>query len=130
MGGAAPAAKGGKGGKGKAPPPPPPPASSSSGGGGGGGDRGDLLSQIQKGGALKKGGGGAAKPAPVVDVRSALMDAIANGASGLRKVNRDTKTAPEAAAAAGTDVANILANALLARRSAMDESDEDSDRSR
>jgi hypothetical protein len=128
-----------------APPPPPPPppggGGEGGGGGGGGGGRGDLLSAIQGGATLKKAGSGsgpaAAAPAKPVDVRSALMDAIANGAGTLRKVDPSERDSGGAGAGGGTgeapaNVANILASALLQRRTQMkddenSDSDDDSD---
>lgn len=85
----------------------------------------------------KAGAGAAAAPAKPVDVRSALMDAIANGAGTLRKVDLSDreKGGPAADAGAGdapANVANILASALLQRRTAMKDdgngdSEDDSD---
>ena len=113
------------------PPSPPPPPGGGGGGGGGGGDRGDLLAAIQGGGVggLKKAGSPAPAPAKPVDVRGALMDAIANGTGGLKKVDPNERkgAAPDEPPA---NVANILASALLQRRTQMKDdgdSDDDSD---
>jgi hypothetical protein len=64
-----------------------------------------------------------------VDVRSALMDAIASGVSTLRKVAEAGQGAPvsgELEEGKG-DVASILANALISRRKQGKGKDEDED---
>ena len=130
------------------PPPPPPPPSNAAGGreargDGGEGGRGDLLAAIQGGGGgLKKvvagGTGDDSAPGKPVDVRSQLMDAIANGATKLKRVDPESNLANVATepASGGNNVANILASALLQRREKMkgdgdsnesDNSDSDSD---
>ena len=84
------------------------------------------------------GTGDDSAPGKPVDVRSQLMDAIANGATKLKRVDPESNLANVATepTSGGNNVANILASALLQRREKMkgdgdsnesDNSDSDSD---